>query len=94
MVLMVLKLINHQTKLTFLIQAFVIQASNLLSPSCGEFKAPVAGTYQVSASAIVDTWEEGPQHAIFRSVGLFPYFQSLCLYVGLCMGHARRNTRP
>jgi len=44
------------------------KASNLLSPSCGEFKAPVAGTYQVSASAIVDTWEEGPQHAIFRFV--------------------------
>ena len=45
---------------------FSFQPSSLLDPSSGVFSAPVAGLYQVSASAIVDTWEGGPRHAIFQ----------------------------
>eukprot|EP00091_Calanus_sinicus_P008858 TRINITY_DN21110_c0_g1_i1.p1 TRINITY_DN21110_c0_g1~~TRINITY_DN21110_c0_g1_i1.p1 ORF type:complete len:253 (-),score=65.58 TRINITY_DN21110_c0_g1_i1:70-828(-) len=44
------------------------QPSSLLDPSSGVFSSPVSGLYQVSASAIVDTWEGGPRHAIFQFV--------------------------
>eukprot|EP00092_Neocalanus_flemingeri_P060253 GFUD01072199.1.p1 GENE.GFUD01072199.1~~GFUD01072199.1.p1 ORF type:complete len:342 (-),score=75.17 GFUD01072199.1:69-995(-) len=45
------------------------QAADVLNPSSGEFEAPVGGMYQVSASVIVDTWEDdGPRHAMFQFV--------------------------